>query len=271
MNANITRYVEYAGKIRMIEMIKLLDQSWKEFRSFLKNHLSLQVDWCLYVSVRNIFLMLSYVMFNLQANRKLTQNLLLECGLLDKVNLFDLESEKSHDSEEFLYRTAKKWKPTLQENVVSKILDDFQLRYMTQWILCVKNRHSVFDFLVEPNMIIECTFTEREPSSVIAWLHGRALILDNKFKTLKTSVAHDTFTLMFLESTRLHPTKLKAAIQDLDYTDRLVTSINQFEAFMGEWKQYRVAHGNKIIKPTVEAEVPSWAVNDPQSTLERFI
>lgn len=259
-------------------------KNWNEFPSILKKrsffeipessiqNIRFLVYWCLYVSLRNIILKLSLSLQSILTRCEPKQILILECGLLCRDNLFNIESQKGYDSENFLYRTIKNRKPTIQEAVISGILDELQLRYITQWILYVSDRHVVFDFLVEPNMAIECTFTDRKPSAVIGWLQGRALILDKKFKALKDFLKHETFTLLFLESTGVHPTKLKAAICDLEYTDKLVTSIDEFESFIHEWKNSRVSPESKplqTLSPKVEVEL--WEVKDPQSTLERFI
>jgi len=199
--------------------------------------------------------------------------LILERALLRGTDtFFDIETQKSYDPEDLLHRTMKNQKPTVQEAAISEILTNLHLRYTTQWILQVNNRNHVFDFLVEPNMVIECTFTDRTPSAVISWLQSRALVLDNKFKSLKKFVNHETFSLMFLESTRLHPTKLKAAICDLEYTDKLVTSIDEFELFIHEWKNSWVSPESKPLQTlSPKEEVELWDVKDPQSTLERFI
>lgn len=259
-------------------------KNWNEFPSILKNrsffeipessiqNIRFLVYWCLYVSSRNIILKLSLSLQNIPTKCELKHILILECGLLCGDNLFNIESQKGYDSENFLYRTIKNRKPTIQEAVISGILDELQLRYITQWILYISDRHVVFDFLVEPNMAIECTFTDRKPSAVIGWLQGRALILDKKFKALKDFLKHEAFTLLFLESTGVHPTQLKAAIHDMEYTDKLVTSINEFEGFMREWKNDQVV-SNKVtlLTPSSKVEVELWEGKDPQSTLERFI
>jgi len=194
------------------------------------------------------------------------------CDFLDEEqSLFDIEITRKHNPDNFLYRVMRHCKPTIQEAVITQLLDDINLRYIRQWVFPINNSHLVFDFLIEPNLIIESTLTERKSYEATHWLRNRAFILDKKFKMLK-SFEFESFTLIFLESTKQSPKKLKQLIQFLDYTDKLVTSINEFETFIREWKNEQVVSNKEpLLTPSPKVEVESWEVKDPQSTLEKFI
>ena len=243
--------------------------------NLVKNHKKvsqISVDWVLYNSSRYILLRLE---LNLQCQNKLRLvkiSLYSGRGLLNgEQNLFEKEITRKQDPDNFLYKVMRHRKPTIQEAVVGQILEDLQLRHIPQWVLPIQNSHLVFDFLIEPNMVVECTLTERKSYEASGWLRDRALVLDRKFKILK-SFEFESFTLIFLEATQLDPEKLKPLIQFLDYTDKLVTSINEFETFIREWKNEQVVSDKETdLTPSPKVEVKSWEIKDPQSTLERFI
>lgn len=136
---------------------------------------------------------------------------------------------------------ARRIRPTIQERVVEQIIRDLPLRMIPQWLWRTAHETFIFDFLVEPNLVVECSLTERKGcSDAKHWLKSRAAIIDRRFKELTRRAPH-LFTVMFLEAISCPPAQLHAALLPLlEYTDRLITSIDELEAFAQQWQRTQV-------------------------------
>ncbi|MFQ5818368.1 MAG: hypothetical protein ACE5I5_00015 [Candidatus Heimdallarchaeota archaeon] len=143
----------------------------------------------------------------------------------------------SPENEDLIQRTARHQHPTVQESVVEKILTKLKLQYLPQWVFRTKNESFIFDFLIKPNLVLECTLTARKGCAESkAWLKDRSTIFERKFKELKR-YRPQCFTVIFLEATSCRPEDLRAGIPTLQYTDLLITCLEEFETFLTQWKR----------------------------------
>lgn len=141
------------------------------------------------------------------------------------------------ETEDLVQRTARHQHPTVQESVVEKLLTTLQVQYLPRWVFRTGAETFIFDFLIEPNLVLECTLTARKGCAESkAWLKDRSTIFERKFKELKHHKPH-CFTVIFLEATSCRPEDLREGIPTLQYTDRLITCLEEFEAFLTQWNR----------------------------------
>ena len=162
-------------------------------------------------------------------------------GLSSPQSLFSDELHRQQttppENEDLIQRTARHQHPTVQESVVEKILTKLKLQYLPQWVFRTNNETFIFDFLIEPNLVLECTLTARKGCAESkAWLKDRTTIFERKFKELK-HCKPQCFTVIFLEATSCRPEDLRAGIPTLQYTDLLITCLEEFETFMTQWNR----------------------------------
>ena len=183
-------------------------------------------------------------------------------------SLFEIEWQHQQtippEAEDLVQKTARNQHPTVQESVVEKLLASLKLQYLPRWVFRTTTETFIFDFLIEPNLVLECTLTARKGcSEAKAWLKDRSTIFERKFKELK-KCKPQSFTVMFLEATNCHPEKLRTGIPPLKYTDRLITCLEEFEAFMTQWKHTQVKPKAERLSPQKTPITPHTSKNNHQ-------
>ena len=152
---------------------------------------------------------------------------------------------------------ARRMHPTVQEHVVGSILNTIDLRYCPQWVWHSTHEPFIFDFLIEPRWVLECSLSQRQCARTKHWLKERATIIDRKFKVLKRQLPH-LFTAMFLEAPNCPPNALRDYIAPiLEYTNKLLTTIDEVEDFAQQWQRTQTHAGMEHLRQALQRATSS--------------
>lgn len=138
-----------------------------------------------------------------------------------------------------LAHTARFQHSTAQEWTITQLLQDLDLQFVHPWTVHFQDRYYIFDFLITGNLVLECSFSQSCPSKARVWLRSKAILINTRFRALKIFCQPPPFTLMLLEGACFSQNDLNSIIEPLYFTDKLVTSVDQFQEFLQEWKERR--------------------------------